>query len=116
MNKKYILNLGSVLCVLGLAGCAADNTEWVGGLFGGGVAYSVNQITPNKYLLEATAAYTVSSADLINVYKIKANKLCAPRKATYQYQVGSERYMATMTATVSLPKDAPKVTGVVVCK
>lgn len=90
--------------------------EWAGGIFGGNVVYTVNPLGSNKYQLDADTVASVKPDQLITAANARAVRLCTPRTAHYEYQLTSSTYMETVTAVLSMPAQAPKVTGIVTCK
>jgi hypothetical protein len=115
--KNKLLLLSSIIISFAFSVAHAETDDehlrWFGGP---GVVYEFNQIGKNKYFLQATTANGVSVSELLAAYKNRASKLCRPYSPVLQYKVTSETYMGTLTATLRVPMQAPKITGTVTCE
>ena len=112
---KFRTSLAITLCTILLAGCTTDKSEWVGGLSGGNVEYTVNNLAPNKYMLVAEGAGAVSKPLLEQAFQNHAKQLCLPNKAQTKYTVEPYQY-STGGGGLIYPHDAFKATGVVTCQ
>lgn len=110
--------------IIFLGGCAMSfvansdtDSQWIGSLFNGGSAViTTNQLTPNKYYLDIKGPTGVGYDQLLPVFQTRAQKLCAPRPAVFQYKVGSWTYDSTVTTVLTEAVTAPTMTGIVTCR
>ena len=108
---------------LSLTSCATSGDNWdqekIGNsLIGGTITYTYNKISPNKYTLNALGYRgfdnSPSAEQVVEGFKARANKLCLPKSANYEYHIGTWTY-PTETSTISFPTSAPRVQGIVSC-
>lgn len=117
--KRALIIASIGLMAADLSGCATykkADYEWIGGPRGGNVVYSVHQLAPYRYYLEANTVQSVSNNQLIAAYKVRGAKLCSPREPSYQYKLSLEHYMDGFSTSAKLRMTAPKITGIVTCK